>query len=152
MGETKKSSNAADEDEFHGKRILVTGGTRGIGAAIVDRLTAGGGQVITTGRSLRSGTSRDGFVQADISTADGLAEIVRAVTERLGGIDMHGVSGMPRAGLSLFGMGKRPVDTQTNHYNCRETDAHVEPSCSGASRPAECNTSLQRYLFAMLGV
>jgi NAD(P)-dependent dehydrogenase (short-subunit alcohol dehydrogenase family) len=95
MGETKKSSNAADEDEFHGKRILVTGGTRGIGAAIVDRLTAGGGQVITTGRSLRSGTSRDGFVQADISTADGLAEIVRAVTERLGGIDIliHNVGG-----------------------------------------------------------
>ena len=57
MGELKKSSNAADEDEFRGKRIIVTGGTRGIGAAIVDRLTAGGGQVITTGRSMQSGLS-----------------------------------------------------------------------------------------------
>jgi len=95
MGEVIKSSNTADEDEFHGKRILVTGGTRGIGAAIVDRLTAGGGQLITTGRSVQSGTPRDGFVQADISTADGIDQIVRAITERLGGIDIliHNVGG-----------------------------------------------------------
>jgi NAD(P)-dependent dehydrogenase (short-subunit alcohol dehydrogenase family) len=95
MGHVKKASNEAYEDEFHRKRILVTGGTRGIGAAILDRLTAGGGQVITTGRSMQSSTSRDGFVQADISTADGLDEIVRAITERLGGIDIliHNVGG-----------------------------------------------------------
>jgi NAD(P)-dependent dehydrogenase (short-subunit alcohol dehydrogenase family) len=94
MGETKKFSNAGDGEEFHGKRILVTGGTRGIGAAIVDRLTAGGGQVITTGRSIQSGNSRDGLVQADISAADGIDEVVRAITE-LGGIDIliHNVGG-----------------------------------------------------------
>ncbi len=94
MGEVIKSSKTADEDEFHGKRILVTGGTRGIGAAIVDRLTAGGGQLITTGRSVQN-TQRDGFVQADISTADGIDQIVRAITERLGGIDIliHNVGG-----------------------------------------------------------
>jgi NAD(P)-dependent dehydrogenase (short-subunit alcohol dehydrogenase family) len=95
MGEVKKSRNTADKDEFLGKRILVTGGTRGIGAAIVDRLAAGGGQVITTGRSMQSGTSHDGFVQADISTADGNDRIVGAVTQHLGGIDIliHNVGG-----------------------------------------------------------
>jgi len=95
MGEVKESSKAADEKEFHGKRILVTGGTRGIGAAIVDRLTAGGGQLITTGRSVQSDIPRDGFIQADISTADGIDQIVRAITERLGGIDIliHNVGG-----------------------------------------------------------
>jgi len=100
MGEPNKSRNAADEKEFHGKRILVTGGTRGIGAAIVDRLTAGGGQVITTGRSVQTGTSHDGFVQADISTADGIDRIVRVVTERLGGIDIliHNVGGSAARG------------------------------------------------------
>ena len=95
MVEPKKFSKAAGEDEFHGKRILVTGGTRGIGAAIVDRLTARGGQVITTGRSLPTGTSHDGFVQADISTVEGIDQIVRAITERIGGIDIliHNVGG-----------------------------------------------------------
>src|SRR5260221_14022283 len=95
MGEVIKSSKTADEDEFHGKRILVTGGTRGIGAAIVDRLTAGGGQLITTGRSVPSDTPRNGFIQADISTADGIDQTVKAITQRLGGIDVliHNVGG-----------------------------------------------------------
>src|SRR4029453_4254531 len=95
MREVKKSSTAADKEEFHGKRILVTGGTRGIGAAIVDRLTAGGGQIMTTGRSMHTGTSHQGFIQADISTADGIDRVTRAVTEHLGGIDIliHNVGG-----------------------------------------------------------
>ena len=95
MENVKKSSKSADEKEFHGKRILVTGGTRGIGAAIVDRLTAGGDQLITTGRSVQSGTSHDSFVQADISTPEGIDQIVRVITERLGGLDIliHNVGG-----------------------------------------------------------
>ena len=40
----------AETAEFAGKRILVTGDTRGIGAAIVERFRNGGGIVITTGR------------------------------------------------------------------------------------------------------
>src|SRR5260370_14155090 len=95
MGKVQKSSKPADGDEFQGKRILVTGGTRCIGAAIVDRVAAGGGQLITTGRSVQSDTPRNGFVQADISTADGIDQIVRATTERLGGVDIliHNVGG-----------------------------------------------------------
>ena len=33
---------------FNGRRILVTGGTKGIGEAMVERLMRGGGKVITT--------------------------------------------------------------------------------------------------------
>ena len=68
MSEERAFRNLDGRHEFDGKRILVTGGTRGIGAAIVHRLGSGGGKVLTIGRSLPSGTSRDGFVKADIST------------------------------------------------------------------------------------
>lgn len=39
-------------DEFSGKRALVTGGTKGMGEAIVKRLTRGGARVVTTARSV----------------------------------------------------------------------------------------------------
>ena len=40
-----------DQDEFAGKRVLVTGGTKGAGKAIADRFQRGGATVIITARS-----------------------------------------------------------------------------------------------------
>jgi len=84
-----------DGGEFHGKRILVTGGTKGIGAAIVDRFKRGSGKVITTGRSFPSDRSADQFVQADISTREGVDHLIAVIMDRLGGLDIliHNVGG-----------------------------------------------------------
>ena len=38
-------------DEFKGKRVLVTGGTKGMGEAVVRRFVLGGASVATTARS-----------------------------------------------------------------------------------------------------
>jgi NAD(P)-dependent dehydrogenase (short-subunit alcohol dehydrogenase family) len=79
----------ADANEFEGKRVLVTGGTQGMGEAIVRRLAAGGATVATTARSpLPAGQTPDFFVQADISTAQGIQAVVDRVMEGLGGIDI----------------------------------------------------------------
>jgi NAD(P)-dependent dehydrogenase (short-subunit alcohol dehydrogenase family) len=75
--------------ELEGRRALVTGGTKGVGAAVVDVLSEQGAKVITTARSVPS-VSRDGvaYIAADITTAEGCAAVVRAVFEQLGGIDI----------------------------------------------------------------
>jgi NAD(P)-dependent dehydrogenase (short-subunit alcohol dehydrogenase family) len=39
------------DDEFKAKRVLVTGGTKGMGEAIVRRLALSGASVATTARS-----------------------------------------------------------------------------------------------------
>ncbi|HZI47324.1 MAG TPA: SDR family NAD(P)-dependent oxidoreductase, partial [Pyrinomonadaceae bacterium] len=57
-----------DANEFAGKRVLVTGGTKGIGEAIVNRLRRGGGNVLATARTMPAGGHADQFIQADVST------------------------------------------------------------------------------------
>ncbi|MCX4410293.1 MULTISPECIES: SDR family oxidoreductase [unclassified Streptomyces] len=78
---------AAEGGELAGKRALVTGGTRGIGAAIVDRLTRAGAAVAFTARSA-SAQKSELFVQADIGTQEGIEVVTRLVNERLGGVDI----------------------------------------------------------------
>src|SRR2546426_7683197 len=84
--------------DFEGRRILVTGGTKGIGEAIVERLIRGGGNVIATARSLPAGGVNDRFVQADVSTRAGIDQGVKATMDRLGGLDVliHNVGGARR--------------------------------------------------------
>ena len=78
-----------DPVEFAGERVLVTGGTEGMGEAIVRRLAGGGATVATTARSpLPEGGSVGLFVQADISTRQGTDKVVDQVQQRFGGLDI----------------------------------------------------------------
>lgn len=78
-----------NKSEFGGRRVLVTGGTRGIGEAIVRRLTAGGAKVATTGRSAVTGDQPFAlFAKADVSTESGVALVVNRVLSEWGGVDI----------------------------------------------------------------
>src|SRR2546422_4448658 len=77
-----------DANEFTGKRILVTGGTRGIGEAIVNRLVRGGGTVLATARTIPVGGNPEQFIQADVSTRAGADHIIKTTFDRLGGLDI----------------------------------------------------------------
>ena len=77
-----------------GKRILVSGGTTGIGRETVALLAREGARVLTFGRhqaeleeALRHAPEAFGLT-ADSSTREGVAEVFAAVDEQLGGLDM----------------------------------------------------------------
>jgi NAD(P)-dependent dehydrogenase (short-subunit alcohol dehydrogenase family) len=84
-----------------GKRTLVTGGTKGVGAAVVAVLRDAGATVLTTARSQPHDLAQpDQFVVADVSTAVGCDVVAKAVRDRLGGIDIivHVVGGSSAPG------------------------------------------------------
>jgi NAD(P)-dependent dehydrogenase (short-subunit alcohol dehydrogenase family) len=76
-------------DEFRGKRVLVTGGTKGVGEAVVRRFQMSGASVATTARSpFSKGRAPDLFVQADIGTSSGVQRVVDHIQREWGGLDV----------------------------------------------------------------
>jgi NAD(P)-dependent dehydrogenase (short-subunit alcohol dehydrogenase family) len=86
---------AIDPREFSGKRVLVTGGTKGTGKAIADRFLQGGATVAITARSAPAENTAAHFIQADLSTSEGTAHVVREMLSRFMGADIiiHNVGG-----------------------------------------------------------
>ncbi len=83
------SATTTVAQDFTGRRVLITGGSRGIGASIARRLLDAGATVLTTARSATT-TTPDGaqFVTGDVATVDGVQAIADAALERLGGVDV----------------------------------------------------------------
>jgi NAD(P)-dependent dehydrogenase (short-subunit alcohol dehydrogenase family) len=72
-----------------GRRALVTAGTRGVGAAVVDVLRENGANVVTTARSIPSDPpDHVHYIAADITTPAGCAIVAQGALNYLGGIDI----------------------------------------------------------------
>jgi NAD(P)-dependent dehydrogenase (short-subunit alcohol dehydrogenase family) len=101
-------SNKLDlSKELIGRRALVTGGTRGIGAAIAQRLLDAGAKVAVTARSrseaLPAGAA---FVAGDVVSASGVKAIASGALDVLGGLDIlvnnaGGARGFPQGTASI---------------------------------------------------
>ncbi len=73
---------------LEGKRILLTGGTRGIGKAMRETFIAHGGQVVFTGTNNATASEDSGFVAADSANLSDIEQAVSYAASRLGGIDV----------------------------------------------------------------
>ena len=83
--------------DFTGKRILVTGSSRGIGRAVADEFLSSGGRVAINGRTPESthegvralgGDAALCTAPGDVGTLAGCRAVVEAAVEGLGGLDI----------------------------------------------------------------
>jgi NAD(P)-dependent dehydrogenase (short-subunit alcohol dehydrogenase family) len=73
-------------EEFRGKRVLITGGTKGVGAAVVQRFQMSGALVATATRSASSESQASLlFIKADIGAPSGVQEVVDRIELEWGG-------------------------------------------------------------------
>jgi NAD(P)-dependent dehydrogenase (short-subunit alcohol dehydrogenase family) len=89
MSNNVKSTLPDLASEFVGRKVFITGGSRGIGAAIAQRLLDGGAEVVVTARSKTDDTPEGAtFIKGDISTLDGAKAVTAEAIKILGGLDI----------------------------------------------------------------
>ncbi|GLX04188.1 oxidoreductase [Microbispora sp. NBRC 16548] len=79
---------AVPEEGLRGLRVLVTGGSRGLGAATARRFADAGAQVLTASRSAPPEGFPATFIPADLATEQGVAVLGRRVIDAVGGVDV----------------------------------------------------------------
>jgi NAD(P)-dependent dehydrogenase (short-subunit alcohol dehydrogenase family) len=101
------SSNLDFSKELIGRRALVTGGSRGIGATIAKRLLDAGAKVVVAARSRSEETPAAAtLVTGDVRTVDGVKAIASGALSALGGLDIlvnnaGGSEGFPGGATSI---------------------------------------------------
>jgi NAD(P)-dependent dehydrogenase (short-subunit alcohol dehydrogenase family) len=115
-----------------GRRAVVTGGTKGAGAAVVHRLKQAGAYVTAVARSRPEGSiDADDFVAADISTPQG-TEAVAARVRRRGGaqilVHVAGGSAAPGGGFAALGDDDWMNELQLNLLAAVRLDRALAPA------------------------
>lgn len=106
-------------NELSGKIALVTGGTKGAGKAIAERLLQAGATVIISARNAtETENSRLHFIAADLSTAEGSNKVVSEVLSTFGRLDILvnnlGSSTTPAGGFNALSDGDWESTLQAN--------------------------------------
>ncbi|PTL58197.1 SDR family oxidoreductase [Paraconexibacter algicola] len=133
------------QHDVDGLRVLVTGGTKGTGAATAARLRAGGATVVTTARSLPADhPDPENFIAADTSTAAG----TRTLVDRLEGVTavdaiVHTVGGSsaPAGGFSALTDDDWEAELQLNLLGAVRLDRGLIPEMIRRGRGAIVHVS-----------
>jgi NAD(P)-dependent dehydrogenase (short-subunit alcohol dehydrogenase family) len=93
--------------ELNGRIALVTGGTKGLGAAVVESLHGAGVHVIAVARSVpKDALEGISYIEGDLLTAAGCSALVNTVLDKFGGVDIVvnvlGGSNAPSGGFAAL--------------------------------------------------
>ena len=103
---TQKLTLMPDFLNLTDKRVLITSGTRGAGAATVALFRDLGARVLTTARTKPEAMPDSVFVAADLTTEAGCQTVAEAAGQRLGGLDVLvnvlGGSSAPAGGFAVL--------------------------------------------------
>ncbi|MDR0184247.1 SDR family oxidoreductase [Lysobacter arvi] len=138
--------------QLAGKRVVVTGGTRGVGAAVVERLSGLGARIAATARSLPKAPVDDvHYVAADLATAEGVRAAVEAARRHLGGIDILinvvGGSSAPAGGFARLDDAEWAKALDLNLMSAVRMDRALLPSMIAQGSGVILHvTSIQRVL------
>ncbi len=133
-------------------RALVTGGTRGVGAAVVDALRGAGAQVVATARSAPARRVEGvRFLAADLSTAEGASAVADSVLKELGGVDILvnvlGGSSAPGGGFAALDDAQWSKELDQNLMPAVRLDRALLPSMIAQRSGVIIHvTSIQRLL------
>ncbi|MEV6398460.1 SDR family oxidoreductase [Streptomyces sp. NPDC051907] len=138
-------------ESLEGRRALVTGGTKGTGAAIARRLAEAGATVLVTARSRPDGMEEKAFITADLSTAQGAAHVAAEVDARVGGVDILvntlGGSEAPAGGFAALGEDDWARELNTNLLAAVRLDRALLPHMIATGKGAVVHvTSIQRRM------
>jgi NAD(P)-dependent dehydrogenase (short-subunit alcohol dehydrogenase family) len=126
--------------DLHGHRALVSGGTKGAGAAIARRLGAAGATVLVTARNQPQDLDPDQFIAADLTSVEGVATVVAEALDRLGGVDVLvnnlGGSAAPAGGFAALSEDDWHRELNTNLLAAVRLDRGLLPGMIDAGRGA----------------
>ena len=115
-------------------RFLVTGGSQGIGAAVVEHARHAGHQVVFTGRDagrVQALAGKTGAVglRADVGVADDNARTIQACQERMGGVDVliNNAGYAYRAEIGSLDLEQMRREFETNVFGLVDVTNRVVP-------------------------
>ena len=100
-------NNQIYNTELKGKIALVTGGTKGIGKVIANKLSEAGAKIIVTARANAEDANPEHyFIAGDLSKSDNVAKAVNEINEKFGRVDIlvnnMGANTSPGGGFSAL--------------------------------------------------
>lgn len=117
---------------LEGKRVLVTAGTQGIGAAVVAAMREGGARLLAVARSRPDDFPAEEFFAADLTTAEGCVAVAAEAEARLGGVDVivHVVGGSsaPAGGFAALDEAEWAKEFALNLYPAVRLDRALLPA------------------------